>query len=264
VQRISSLLGVPRFLRVLARPLAFVALWLTAVGFFGIAYFLSGRRPPRDFEIMAFTIAFAIAAALSAGIVLFLGDKKRWALEAALFLFILIAIPAGVAYMLLWLAPSRGQSLLGMSYPDFLQFRQQVLVATWELARLTAPTGTILGIGIGTIAGLLFLVARRWPRLIGWLVVGLMLGCVSSSVHVIAFGRVTELVLKARLEGVHGVMYAWAFGSELHSAIGAITGAVVGAVGACLVRWQLEPRRLGRSRENLGHGGAPDAGPVAT
>ena len=55
--------GGKRAIRSLARPLTMVAIWMTATAFFGLAYFLSGRRV-RVEEAIVFTVAFAGAAAV--------------------------------------------------------------------------------------------------------------------------------------------------------------------------------------------------------
>lgn len=94
------------------------------------------------------------------------------------------------------------------------------------------PTGAILGSGIGTFVGLMILLARRRPQLVGWFVVALLLSCVVGFVHVVAFDRVVNFVVKTRLEGVNSLMVSWTIRSEIASAIGATAGAFVGAVVA--------------------------------
>jgi hypothetical protein len=226
--------GGIRAIRSLARPLAMVAIWMTATAFFGLAYFLSGRRV-RVEEAIVFTIAFAGAAAVSAVIALAIGSKRRWALEAALPMVILIAAPVGIAGALTWLAPTIG-SLNAVDYfpaVDYLpQYGGRIPAAVLGVARQTIPTGVILGAGIGAIAGVSILLARHRPRLVAWSVVGLLLLCVIGSVHVAAFDRVVDLVMKTRLEGVNRLMVSWTIRSELASAIGATAGAFVGAVVA--------------------------------
>jgi hypothetical protein len=224
----NRFVGMKQFVRLLARPLAVVAMWMTAAGFFGIAYFLSGRRV-RVEEAIVFTVAFAGAAAVSAVIALAIGTKRRWALEAALPMVILMAAPVGMADALTLLAPRIG-NLKRIDY--FPQYGGRIPTAVLEVARQTIPTGVILGAGIGAIAGLSILLARHRPRLVAWFVVGLLLSCVIGSVHVAAFDRVVDLVVKTRLEGVNSLMVSWTIRSELPSAIGATAGAFVGAVVA--------------------------------
>jgi hypothetical protein len=234
--------------RLFSRPTTMVAMWITATGFFGVAYFLSGRRV-RVEEAIVFTVAFAGSAAVSAVIALAIGAKRRWALEAALPMIVLMAAPVGIAGALTWLAPTIG-TLTRVDY--FLQYGGHIPTAVLGIARQTIPTGVILGAGIGAIAGFSILLARHRPRLIAWCVVGLLLTCVIGSVHVAAFDRVVDLVMKTRLEGVNSLLVSWSIRSELASAIGATAGAFVGAVGAYgAVRLNERSRASPRSR---GHG----------
>jgi hypothetical protein len=225
--------GVSGCLRFFARPLAIVSIWLIAVGFFGTAYIVAGKRQTRSFEILDFTAAFAVEAAISAVIALILGGKKRWAVEATLSMLILMLTPIGGAYALFWLAPTPGQYLPGTSVPDFLSLRRELTESAFEIAKLTIPTATVLGIMIGAVAGLLLVLASRRPQFAGWLVVGLLLACVIGSVHIDAFRRVTDVVVKARMNGSNSIEYAWFMTGELVSAMGATAGAVVGAVISC-------------------------------
>ncbi len=110
-QSINPFSGFARRLRWLARPLAIVSIWLITVGFFGTAYIVgTGRRPLRSMEVPVFISAFAVSAIIAAVMALFLGGKKRWAVEAALSIAVLIATPIGAAYAMLWLTPAFGSS----------------------------------------------------------------------------------------------------------------------------------------------------------
>jgi hypothetical protein len=148
-------------------------------------------------------------------------------------ILIIVLTPVGGACVLFWLAPTLGQSLLAMSARDFLSFRRELLESAREIAGLTVPTGTVLGILAGALAGLWLALARRWPRFAGWSAAGLLLACIIGSVHIDAFGRVTDLVVEARLHGSDPLHYAWFMTVELTAAIGATSGAVVGAVISC-------------------------------
>ena len=77
VRSMNPLPGWARVIRLLARPLATVTLWLTATGFFGVAFFLSGGRRARVEEAITFAVAFAGAAAVSTVIVLAIGAKEN-------------------------------------------------------------------------------------------------------------------------------------------------------------------------------------------
>lgn len=230
---ISPISGMDRTVRFFARSPAIVSSWLIAVGFFGIAYLMGGKRRPSTFEILDFTGAFAVASALAAVIALVVVGRRRWAVEVALPILILITAPIVASYVLLWLVPTLSQNLLQMTPGDFLSYRQAHLSDALRIAELTVPTGAILGIVVGAIAGVLLILAGRWPRLIGWLLVGLLLGCVVGSVHIDAFGRVTDIVVKVRLHGANRLEYSWFMTHERLAAMGSIAGALVGATIAC-------------------------------
>jgi hypothetical protein len=195
-----------------------VAIWLTATGFFGAAYFVSGGRRVKVEDGVTFTVAFGVAAAVSAVIALAVGAKRRWAFEAAVPTAILLIMPVGIAWIL--------------SLPALLM-RWGIgptPTAILEYARQAIPTGSILGVGTGAVVGVLMLLARRWPRLVLCFVAGLLLSCVIGSTHTIAFDRVVEFVVQTRQEGKNRFVANWTLGLELATAMGATAGAFVGAV----------------------------------
>ena len=151
---------------------------------------------------------------------------------------------------------------------NFFPYRGNVSTAVLGIARQTIPTGAILGTGIGTFVGLMILLARRRPQLVGWLVVGLLLSCVVGFVHVVAFDRVVDFVVKTRMEGVNSLMVSWTIRSEIASAIGATAGAFVGAVvvyGAVRLSEgsrALSGQRIARLVPALPFDIAADAGPL--
>jgi hypothetical protein len=224
-------MGMAQFNRWGMRPLAMVAVWSMATGFFGIAYYQSGGKRSRVEDACTFTAAFAVAAAMSAVVTLVVQCKRRWAMEAAVPMTITLAAPVIVAWSVSLLMPVVGRAPRRVSYLP--RFGGQPTTAILEIAKQTVLTGVIVGVAIGLIAGLLILLARRMPRPVRWLVVGLLLASVSNSVHIVAFDQVSDLVLKARLGGMNRLTYSWTIQSELPAAIGATAGAFVGAVAAC-------------------------------
>jgi hypothetical protein len=225
----NCLVGGLWIIRLLARPLGMAVIWLTATAFFGLAYFLSGRRV-RVEDAIIFTVAFANASAVSGGIALAVGSRKRWALEAALPMMILITMPVCTASALNWLAPTLSANLGGVDYLP--EYRGHVPTAVLGIARVTIPTGVILGVGLGFTLGVLILLARARLGLVRWVVAGLLLACVLGSVHVVAFDRVVDFVVKTRLNGMDRFQASWTMRLELAAAIGATAGAFVGAVVA--------------------------------
>jgi hypothetical protein len=218
------------FIRSLARPLAMVAIWLAATTFFGLAYFVSGTRVRLD-DAIIFAVAFAGAAAASAAIALLVGARRRWALEAALPMAILMTAPVSLAGAIVWLAPTLCGSLPTTEY--FPYYRGNVPMAILGIARLTIPTGVLLGAGFGLVIGLSIVVVRHWPRLLRWTVAGLLLSCIAGSAHIGAFDRVVDFVVHTRLSGVNRFEVSWTIRLELAAAIGATAGAFVGAIVAC-------------------------------
>jgi hypothetical protein len=223
-----------RVMRWLARPLAMTAMWLTATGFFGMAYFLSGRSI-RVEEGIIFTVTFGTAAAVSAVIALAIGAERRWAIEAALPIAILMAAPVGTAGALTWLAPTMGGNIQAAGY--FPQYRGRIPAAVLGVSMQTIPIAAILGAGIGAISGLSIVLGRCWSRLVGWFLVLLFVSCIIGSMHIIVFDRVVDLL-------VQNITF------ELPAAIGATAGAVVGAVVASgAVRLSDGSRRSRRYRD---------------
>jgi hypothetical protein len=238
-----------RVIRLFARPLAMLAIWLTATAFFGLAYFVSGRWVRLE-EAVIFTVAFATGAAASAAIALFVGARRRWAIEAALPMAIVVAAPVCLAGALTWLAPTLTGSLPRIE--QFPHYGHQVPTIIPGIARQTIPTAVLLGAGFGAVIGLSIIVARHRPRLLRWAVAGLLLSCVVGSAHIGAFDRFVDFVVNTRLSGVNPLMVSWTIRLELASAIGATAGAIFGAIVACGAvrlsdrsRAQLRARGLG-------------------
>jgi hypothetical protein len=192
-----------RFLRVLVGPAVIVALWLSAAGFFGTAHVLTAGRRPRLEDEVTFAVAFAVASAIATVVTLAIGGYRRRALEAAVPMTALLALPVVVGGILSWLAPAMGWTLMNVS--GFPRYKRLITAAIWETAKLTVPSGVILGALSGSVAGVVLLLAHRRPRLAGWLMAATLLACIAGSFHIEAFGRVTDLVLEVRLAGVRRV-----------------------------------------------------------
>jgi hypothetical protein len=192
-------------LRWLRRPLAMVAIWLTATGFFATAYLMSGKWV----RINEATALLCIIIPTTTGL--------------------------GLTYGALWLTPTIRQYLSGTSTRAFVRNNRPPLLDTFE--EVTEPalsTGAFLGVAIGAIAGLLALVERRHRRLAAGLIIGLLLVCVVSSLHLDGFRQLTEWLMRWRLAGVKSSLLSWVMAKELASAMGATSGSVVGAALACV------------------------------
>jgi hypothetical protein len=146
-------------------------------------------------------------------------------------MMIFMATPVCTASVLNWLAPTLSANLGGVDYLP-AKYRGHLPTAVLGIARMTIPTGVILGVGLGFTVGVLILLARARLRLVRWVVAGLLLACVLGSVHVVAFDRVVDFVVKTRLNGVDRFQASWTMRLEVAAAIGATAGAFVGAVVA--------------------------------
>jgi hypothetical protein len=215
----------PHFPRVVARfvepyrgEFISLTLWVTGIWFFGMAYDLTGGRTIRDDEVVTFRLAFAMASAIASVTALAVAGRVRWALGAAVCFSLAGFILIGAAVSLSWLAVPR--------FPG----------AVFQVAEAAIVTGVFMGAGLGLIAGLLVLLARRWPRLIGWLVAGLLAACVARFVHISAFDSVIQYAMAFRIGRDPGA-YFGAYRVFFPASLGACAGAVVGAAGACAVLW---------------------------
>lgn len=230
--------GVARCLPFLARQLIIFSIWLIVVGFFGAAYLLAGRRPsPSSSDLLNFTLGFVIAAAIAAVMTLIFGGKTRFAFEIAIPVVMLIIVMQGGPFALIWFAPGLCQGLLRMNNRAFLSFQPSYLDTALEIVWLVAPTGAILEVTIGVVAGLFVLLGRRWPGFVRWSLMGLLLACTVRFVHIDIFRKATDLVIKYRLRSLNSNGYLWYLRAELAPAIGAGAGAVVGAAFSCLSIW---------------------------
>src|SRR5262249_26214050 len=177
--------------------------------------------------------------------VLAVAGRGRWALGAAVCFSAFAMIAAGVAIWLFWMAGAPAPTL---RYP----------VSTGQITEAAIVAGLLLGVGVGLIAGLWILLARRWPRLVGWLAASVLVACVARYAHITAFDQVASYVIKTRLgrEAGQGRLFYAAYRVELASAIGAGAGAVVGAAAVCAVLWWVGRRRTtdgsGRTRRAVG------------
>src|SRR5690349_15370609 len=157
---------VARLIDTYKGELTSLSLWVTSVGFFGTAYAVTGSRGIGDFEVIAFTAAFALAAATATVTALAVAGRARWALGAAACFSAFAMAAAVVAVWLAW-----------VFRPPGLPPREPI--SAGEIVEAATGAGLLLGVGIGLIAGLLILIARRWPRLVGWLTAGVLAACVA-------------------------------------------------------------------------------------
>jgi hypothetical protein len=199
-----------------------LSLWVTSVGFFGMAYAVTGRRTIEDYEVVVFTAAFALASATATVTALVVAGRARWALGAAVCFTAFAMAAAGVAVWLAW-----------VFRPPAPPFRQPI--SAGEIAEAAIVAGLLLGVGIGLIAGLVILLARRWPRLVGWLTAGILVVCVARYAHISVFDHIARQAMKARVG-------LFADRVQLPAATGAGAGAIVGVSAVGTVLWWIGRR----------------------
>ncbi len=233
-----------RVLRRLGRPLGSAAAWLMATAVATVCLVAGGQSQVG--EGVGFAFSFAVAVAVSVIVTLAIGGGWRFAAEFGLAIVATIAVLAGCICLFVWAPPTWLRISMGLSVNNFLIMRRELPRFAAEVSRQTVPIGAILGVAIGSVAGMLVRLARRrptWAALIG---AGLLLSFASGAVPGLAAWTLTDLVLTLRLEGGK-----WAVSSilpqEVASALGSLTGALLGAVGAVLLL-----RGAGRGRVRAG------------
>ncbi len=197
VERLRLLLV--RIFKPLKRPLAVVALWLTAVGA-GTFCFGYGTVT-RDGEFAAFSASFGIAAAPSVCVALIVAGQRRRALETGLSLATLVVACAAAVYSILWLNSSLVRRFMG--YWEFLRLRSFFEFYAFHCGRLYGPLAAILGAGLGLLGGVLIRINRHRPRLAAALTIGILLACASGPVLPAGSRLVTNFVVEARLKHAH-------------------------------------------------------------
>jgi len=218
-----------------ARLLAILSAWSVVV-VLGLGYFFAPRgseAQPTYYDLIGFGCAFAIAGTVAASVALALGGKRKWAVELALAVALTMAATAVLARLALWEAPWTIRSR--MDTWSFLRLREDVLRWGEAIVSFYAPLGVGVGALAGAIAGLLIVLAHRWPRLATVISLGLLVTCASSPVQPILFGLV---ILWGRtilwMEWlIHSQFSTWPMTPDEVWATAAIFGAIAGAVVAC-------------------------------
>ncbi len=232
-------------LRRLGRPLGAAAAWLMATAV-GTACPTTGGQSQFG-EAVGFAGSFAVAFAMSVVVALAIGGRWRLAAEFGLAILATMAALAGFICLLVWAPPTTLRRSMGMSVNDLLIMRRELPRIAAEVTRQLAPIGAILGAAIGSVTGLLARLARRRPKWATVLGAGLLLTFASGTIPGLAARTLTDLVLASRLEGGK-----WAVSSisphEVGSALGSLTGALLGAVAAVLVLRGVGPGRARADR----------------
>ncbi len=260
-RRLLPLIGAMCRVGVWLSPRVAMAAWLMATAV-GTACLAAGGQSQVG-EGVGFAVSFAVAVAMSVVVALAIGGRWRSAAEFGLAILATMAALAGFICLLVWAPPTTLRRSTGMSVNDLLNMRRELPRIAAEVTRQLAPIGAILGVAIGSVTGLLARLARRRPKWATVLGAGLLLAFASGTIPGLAARTLTDLVLASRLEGGK-----WAVSSisphEVGSALGSLTGALLGAVAAVLVLRGLRPvrARAGRpeSEGNVGIAGVPAEG----
>jgi hypothetical protein len=217
------------------RVVALAAGWVVVVAIGAGAFFAAVDSEP-DFDpqaVLAFSSQLAIACAMATAAALGAGGKRALALEVALGAALAALAVSIVLHVFMWVSPWPVRS--SMDYWHFLRLQRAVESSAERVIMFHAPVGVIAGVALGTVAGLLAVLARRRPRLATCLALGLL------------FASGAEAVQRSALLFV-GIL-GWAFGLrtmswELVNNRGTATGAAFGAItGALIAGLCLRPTR---------------------
>jgi hypothetical protein len=226
----SRLLPVPAVaVRYLARLLAIVAVWSVVVGL-GMGIFFAPRgteAQPAYYDLIGFGCALALAGAAAAIVAVGLAGRWRWSVEIALAVMLMAVAGAALAYLALWVNPWTVRSR--MDAWSFLRLRRDLPRWAEAIVLFHAPMGAGVGGVVGAIAGLLILLARRWPRWATGIALGLLFAC--------AFDPVQQLIFRAVISWgwiVRALHVAWAMTDDEIWATAAVFGAIAGALVAGL------------------------------
>jgi hypothetical protein len=194
-------------LRFLARLLAILLIWSVVVGL-GTGLFFAPRgweaQPSYD-DLIGFGSSLAIASVVAAIVVVGLAGKRRWAVEIALAVALLIAVAVPLGSILLWVDPWTLRNR--MDAWSFLRLRQDVPRWVEAIVTFHAPMAAGVGSVVGAIAGLLILLARTWPRPATVIALVLLFACAWDPVQQFIFGLVIIFG--------HMIRWGWYIGAHL-------------------------------------------------
>jgi hypothetical protein len=180
----------------------------------------------------------AVGGTVAVIVCLGIGGKRRWACEVVCAVAVLVVVLTAVVYTCLWLYPWLVRSQMGGG--DFVNLQYTMSYLSQDTVRHTVPLGSAVGALLGTIAGLLVVIARRWPRVAIGLIAALLLAGAMGPVQRSAF----DLVVLC------GYIVRWFIDSpgmtdHFVPALGATAGAIAGTIIAAVALW------LGRKRPSL-------------
>jgi hypothetical protein len=244
----------PRFL---ARLLAILSIWSVVVGL-GTGLFFAPRgseAQPTDHDLIGFGCSMAIASVVAAMVAVGMVGKRRWAVEIALAVALLIVVSVPIAYVLLWVDPWTLRNR--MDAWSFLRLRRDV--PRWGEAIVTfhAPMAAGVASIVGAIAARMIRLARRRPRPATTITLVLLFACAWEPVQQLIFGLVIifgHIIRRGWYIGAR--LDPWPMTDEQIWATAALFGAIAGALVAGLAL-----HLAGRHRSDLvapGRGTSPE------
>ncbi len=233
-----------QFGRSLRRFVAIAVLWPFAVATSTACFFPLGTTfPPGasdDWSPLDNALVFASSMAISGPVaviaVFAVGGKRRWVLDVVGAIMLLVAVFTAVVYTCLWLNPWLARSRMGTW--EFIRLRSTMLDLSAATVRYNVPLGTIVGLILGTIVGLLAIIARRRPRVAIGLIAVLLLAGAAEPVQRLAFG----LVLMCGYT-VRWLIVSPGMTDPFVPAAGVSAGAIAGALIAAVALWQRRNRQ---------------------
>jgi hypothetical protein len=222
-----------------ARPPAIAAAWVCLVGLATAVFFTprGAEAQPTVHDLVGFALALAIAGSATAAAAFAVGGRWRWALEVAASVILASLLIALLVAYFFWFDIRYARSRLG--YWDFLRYQRMAHDWAILVPGFLVPLGGAVGIGLGTITGLLVRLARRRPRLAGTIALALLIGCASEP------GQ--HFVLTLMTEGgrmLRNYLVGWSVSDDEIVASGMLFGAIAGGVIAGLsmhLRWSGSP-----------------------
>jgi hypothetical protein len=224
------------------QPIALTASWLALVALGTCCFFAprGAEAQPTIDDLVGFAWSMAIAGAVAAVTAFAIGGRRRWAIQLAFSVFVLVACAALLLAYFLWFDISFARQQM-----DFWSFQRiQHGAQHWaeQLAGYHGPLGAAVGIAFGAVAGLLIKFGRQRPRLATATALAILFLFASDLGRQFAFGTVTWLGWRLRYHFVPG-----SISSDEISVTAMIFGATTGAVVAGLAMYATRSRRIPRS-----------------
>jgi hypothetical protein len=230
--------GAAPVLRFIIRLAAISLLWLVAAGIAAACLLpqggISDLRTDEDWAALRSGVVFASSLAIAGAVALFtcltvVGQRRR-ALEAICGLALTVAVLSGGVYTFLWIDPWLVRSHMGGH--QFVRLQQTTFYLAQDIAKYELPLASVVGLVVGTTAGLVALSLRRWPRVAITLLATALVAGKAASLHesaldlVIGCGHIVRRLLDS--PGMTDAFVpAW----------GAVSGAILGAVLAIILMW---------------------------